>query len=206
MLELDTGLLGQGTEKIRRIEGHFNVLVTESLEHIDIPFKSTEGWVRPAPGLEVKVVKAQSSESRYQYSIETRREGDAFRGLLSPGVDLPKRLLVDRQFIGRNGKLARPRHRSIRMPAYGGGSGSGSGSSLSLIEKIRFVVAVNPSHHKIPFVLEDIPLPSPDAAEATRAASRTRSRAQSVPYTPTGPLGKTIHRNTTCIWERALRT
>jgi hypothetical protein len=34
---------------------------------------------------------------------------------------LPKRLLVDRQFIGRNGKLARPRHRSIRMPAYGGG-------------------------------------------------------------------------------------
>jgi len=32
---------------------------------------------------------------------------------------------------------------------------------MGQIKKIRFVIAVNPTHREIPFVLENIPLPKP---------------------------------------------
>jgi len=45
------------------------------------------------------------------------------------------------------------------LPTHVGGSGGGSHSgSGKPIKKIRFVIAVNPKHYKIPFELKNIPL------------------------------------------------
>jgi hypothetical protein len=158
-LELDPGLPGPDCEKISRVKGHFYVLMAESLEHIDIPFEPNEEWVRLTPDLEIKVLEAQSAESQYNYRIETRK-GERTSRTLSPGSDLPSRFAVNQQLLGQDGKPTR-HHRFPFLPSSVGGSGRGSGSSVGTIEKIRFVIAVKPSHHKIPFELEDIPLPCP---------------------------------------------
>ncbi|UCE48288.1 MAG: hypothetical protein JSW47_22145, partial [Phycisphaerales bacterium] len=212
MLELDAGLPGPDSEKISRIEGYFHVLMAELLESIEIPFKPSEEWVRLTDDLEIRVLEARTTESRYNYRIETRRGKRAFRHPLSPGSDLPSRFPVNRQLLGRDGKPVRSHRPSFLMPASVGGSGSGGGSSLGLIKKIRFVIAVNPSHHKIPFVLEDIPLPGSDAAAAAseraraardreeaarkarvRAARARRARARAA---PTSPVSGTVLRQT----------
>jgi len=36
-----------------------------------------------------------------------------------------------------------------------------AGSGIDQMKKIRFVIAVNPRHCEIPFVLENIPIPRP---------------------------------------------
>ena len=214
MLELDAGLFGPDAEKISRVEGHFYVLMAESLEHVDVPFKPAEKWRRVVPGLEIKVLEAESSESRYKYRIEARREENAVQGWLSPATDLPERLAAERQLIGRDGKLTRHRIGPLPLSLHlvGSGSGSGSGRDVGPIKKFRFVIAVKPRHHKIPFVLEDIPLPgSPEAtakaSESARAAAararaaavraaRARRRAQPVPYSPTSPMSQSVLRQT----------
>jgi hypothetical protein len=200
-IAFDADLLGPDCDKIRRVKGYFHVLMAESLEHIDIPFEPTEGWVRVTSGFEIKVLEAQSTKRIYKYRIEARPEVRAIGAWFVP-TDLPARLPVDRLFIRQDGKPARD-GLSRRLQAFGGGGGIGGGMSPGLIEKIRFVIAVNPSHQKIPFVLEDIPLPSLEAPEPPRRASpvpgrapRARRRAQLVPYAPTGPLSKTILRQT----------
>ncbi len=200
-VEFDADLLGPDCDKIGRVKGYFHVLMAESLEHIDIPFEPTEGWVRVTSGFEIKVLEAQSTKHIYKYRIKARPEVRAIGAWFVP-TDLPERLPVNRLLIRQDGKLARD-GLSRRLQAVGGGGGIGTEISRDLIEKIRFVIAVNPSHHKIPFVLEDIPLPSLDAPEPPKRASRVpgratraRRRSQLVPYAPTGPLSKTILRGT----------
>ena len=118
--------------------------------------------------------KARSTATRYKYrydyQIETRKAEGAFRPF-SPASDLPSRFVAYRQLLGADGKPTRQSSGSISLPASaggsGGGSGGGGGSSIGLIEKFRFVIAVKPSHHKIPFEFEDIPLPSAPVAAVT---------------------------------------
>ena len=81
--------------------------------------------------------------------------------MLSVGDSLPRRIVVDRQFIGQDGKPIQHIIGTRRIPASVGGRGGGSGRDMGRVEKIRFVIAVNPAHYKIPFELEDIPLPRP---------------------------------------------
>lgn len=156
-LELSTALLGPDVEKISRVEGHFYVLVADSLENIDVPFKPSEKWVRLTSDLEIRVAEARTTGSQYNFRIETRRGERYFMTPFSPGSDLPNRFPVGRQLLAQDGKATGRRSGPIFGLASMGGRGSGGG--IGPIEKIRFVIAVNPSHHKIPFVLEDIPLP-----------------------------------------------
>jgi len=158
-LELDSGLYEPNSEKISRIEGHFNVLMAESIEHIDVPFKPSEEWVRLTDELEIRVLEARSTGSQYNFRIKTRRGKRAFRTPLFPGSDLPNRYPVGRLLVGKDGRSTSRRSGPIFGLGSVGGSGSGGGGRIGPIEKIRFVIAVNPNHHKIPFVLEDIPLP-----------------------------------------------
>jgi hypothetical protein len=156
-LDIDPELFGQDSEKINRIEGYFHVLVAESLEYIDVPFKASKEWVRLTADLEIKVLEARTNKSEYDYRIETRRSERAIRTPLTPATILPKRFPVSRLLISRDGRSTGRRSGPIFGLKSVGGRGSGGG--IGPIEKIRFVIAVNPSHHKIPFVLEDIPLP-----------------------------------------------
>ena len=121
------------------------------------------------------MLEAQSTESRYSYRIETRGE-QAFRGWLHPGIDLPNRLPLGQELLDKDGKSVHsPSGGHPKLTASLGGKGSGGTTSVGGVEKIRFVIAVNASHHKIPFELDDIPLPSLPAA-STEEPSRQQSK------------------------------
>jgi hypothetical protein len=158
-VDLDVGLCKQNTGKTVDIKGYFYALVAESSEYVDVPFEPNESWIRVTPDLEVQIIEAQCTGSSYRLKVETRpQRGSSMRPLCAED-SLPRRIALGRQLIGANGELIQnfsgPRH----VPAPLGGSSSGSGSRYKQIEKIRFVLAINPAHKKIPFELEKVPLP-----------------------------------------------
>jgi hypothetical protein len=125
----------------------------------------TRQEVQLAPGL-IKVLEAKYTKSNHGFqSIETSietylLEGRAFTGSIHPWSDLPNRFPIDNQWLDKDGKLVHRLNHRFSSPIGGliGGFRGMGGSSVGRIEKIRFVIAVNASHHKIPFELEDIPL------------------------------------------------
>ena len=92
--------------------------------------------------------------------METRQREGVIKGWLHSKSDLPNRFPVGRQLLCQDDKLIFD-STGLSLPSSVGGRGSGGGSSVDLVEKIRFVIAVNPSHRKIPFELGYIPLPAP---------------------------------------------
>jgi len=167
-IDLDFGSFEPDSGEISRVKGYFHALMAESLEHVEVPFEPNDNWVRLTPDLEIQVREARctessyqfNTESSYQFNIETRSQGRPSMRPVSVEDYLPSRILVARQLIGEDGKPTRHLSGHRRVPASAGGRGSGSGN-VGRIERIRYVIAVNPSHHKIPFTLEHIPLPEP---------------------------------------------
>lgn len=157
-IHLDVGLSKQAGGRIGRIKGYFYALVAESLEYVDVPFKPSDDWVRLTPDMEIRLKEAQCTDSSFRFNIEVEPK-ERYRPL-SVQDYLPSRIVVARKFIGEDGKPTRHFSGFPNLPAHVGGSGSGGGSD-SRIKSIRFVIAVNPTHREIPFVLEDIPLPKP---------------------------------------------
>ena len=155
----DLRLLGPDCERINRVQGYFHVLMAESHEYIDVPFEPNEEYVRLTPDLEIKVLEAQTTDFTYNYLIETRRREDGSSVRFHVGSDLPNRLPAGRQFLDRDGNPINPHSERPRLPAFVGGRGRESCVKAGRVKKIRFVIAVNPRHHKIPFELKDIPLP-----------------------------------------------
>jgi hypothetical protein len=159
-VQLDVGLCKRAGEEINRAEGYFYVLMAESLEHIEVPFEPNDNWVPLTSDLEIQVREALSSDSSYRYNIGSRRLGGTYTHRLTVGNFLPDRVVVAQQLIGQDGKPSRHHGGFRSIPAHVGGSGSGGGS-VDRIEKIRFVIALNPIQYKVPFKLEHIPLPDP---------------------------------------------
>jgi hypothetical protein len=162
-INLDVELSKQPGEKIARVEGHFYALVTESLEYVDVPFKrSDDDWVRLTPDMEIRLPNPWCEESRYRLQIRARPDEDRSTASFHVHRYLPNRLLVERRVLGPDDKLidhptairGLPRLIIDECAVYGG-------KGLGQIEKVRFVIAVNPTHYEIPFVLENIPLPRP---------------------------------------------
>jgi len=164
-LRLDTQLLGGTPGEIRRVKGYFHALTAESFENVDVPFEPNQAWVRVTGDLEIQVREARCDDSSYRYRIETRRPGRGFTGReLTVGQPLPSRIVTAQQFIPVDGKVRRPFAGIMsHLPAHVGGSGSHSGSNRQ-IKTIRFVVAVKPTDHRIPFE----PLPDPAQSTATQ--------------------------------------
>lgn len=158
-IQLDAGLRERTGGEIGRAKGHFYALMAESLEHVEVPFEPNDNWVRLTPDVEIQVREARCTGSSYRFKIETQPRGGASMRPLSVEDSVPSRIVIDRQLIGADGKPTREFSGYRRLPASVGGSGSGS--RIGRIEKIRFVIAVNPTHYKIPFELEHIPLPKP---------------------------------------------
>ncbi|UCE48781.1 MAG: hypothetical protein JSW47_01270 [Phycisphaerales bacterium] len=160
-IDLGIGTGEQSGEKISRVKGYFYALIAESFENVDVPFKKSDKWIRLTPDVEVQILEAFTDGSSYRLRTKGRPEGGGFRGMLSAESYMPARLVTSRQLIGPDGKPVRRHSPSRMLPFHIGGNSSGSGSSMGQIKKIRYVIAVNPAHYEIPFVLEQIPLPKP---------------------------------------------
>lgn len=166
--QTDLGLLERSGGEIRSLKGYFYALMGESVEYIDVPFEPNNQWVKLTDVVEIQVRRANCtiSGSRLQYSYEIKENRIGREGIrpLSNGDYLPQKIVMSRQFIDEDDKqLNRPMGSGF-VPTHVGGSGSGS-SSGGPVKKIRFVIAVNPKHYKIPFELKNIPLPNPELKE-----------------------------------------
>ncbi|MEJ2705182.1 MAG: hypothetical protein P8Z79_22305 [Sedimentisphaerales bacterium] len=158
-VQLDARLCDRAGGEIRAVKGHFYALMAESIEHVDVPFKPSTGWVRLTDEIEIQVLEAQCTSSSYRMKIETRPRGGSAMHSLNVGDLLPSRIIKDRQLIGADGKPTRGAGGYRRAPATVGGISSGGGSNMQPVKKIRFVIAVHPTHYEIPFELEHVPLP-----------------------------------------------
>lgn len=171
-MQLDNGLLESSDKEISRIKCYFYALMAESLEYVEVPFEPNDHWVRLTDDLEIQIREAQCSASasrlRYTFDVDERWVGGDRMNRLTVEDTLPEKIVMERQLIGEDGEKAGRSMGLLSLPAHvgGGGSGSHSGSSgVSPIEKFHFIIAVKPSHCKIPFELKKIPLPDPELKE-----------------------------------------
>jgi hypothetical protein len=157
-LHLDLALLKQSGGEIRRVKGYFYALMPGSLESIDVPFEPNSTWVQLTPDTAIQVREATCTGGSYHYSVQSSQPGGSRP--LNLGASLPNRFVVEQQLIGAEGKPVNRPMGGMFLGGHIGGNGSGSGS-FGQIKAFRFIIAVNPSHKKIPFELEHIPLPKP---------------------------------------------
>lgn len=165
-VELDDGLPEHVSGEIG-LKGHFYALTSESLEYVELPFEPNDNWVNITPDVEIRVRQARNEASMYRFEIEKRPEVAIDLFDVQIGDYLPSRLVVDRQIIVK----------TSAMGAGGGGASGrigGTGSGTGRAEKIRYTIAVNPTHQKIPFELEQIPL----SALSEPAPSQTHTSNQ----------------------------
>jgi hypothetical protein len=163
---LEAGLSEQIKDKIG-LKGHFYALTAESFEYVEMPFKPSDKWVRLTSDVEVRVRKAQNEVYQYQFDIEQRPQNVIDLSRVQIGDYLPNRLIVDREFI-------------VKISSAGAGGGhstgkiGGEGDGIGRAEKIRYTIAVNPTHQTIPFETKRIPLS--EIAEPAPAQTNTSNR------------------------------
>lgn len=166
-LDLDAGLRERVGGKIGLLKGHYIGLLAESIEYIDVPFRPDDHWVRLTDDVEIRVVKALNVPSMHHYEIEQRPEIALSSDKVYVGDPLPYRLVVGRQIIAHNNT------------GVSGGSGEGRiggrGSGLGRAEGIRFVIAVNPAHVRIPFEFRHVPLSAPAEPTPSRMGASKRT-------------------------------
>lgn len=153
-VELNAGLREQVGGEIGLLRGHYEALMAESIEYIDLPFRPDDNWIRLTEDVEIRVVQARNVPDVYHYEIEQRPTIVLAANRVHLGEPLPHRLVVGRQMIGRNDSM---------IAAGGSGPGiiGGRGNGIGRAEGIRYVIAVNPTPVKIPFELRDIPVSAP---------------------------------------------
>jgi hypothetical protein len=144
---LDAGLHERASGEIR-IKGYLYAITAESFEYVELPFEPNDNWVRLTSDVEIRVRQAQNEASRYLYEIERRPKRVTDPANMRIGDYLPSGFVVDRQIIVKTGAGVRD------APGRIGGKSYGRGRA----EKIRFTIAANPAHKKIPFEFEQVPL------------------------------------------------
>lgn len=157
-VQIEEAPLQKAGREIQRMEGHFYALTPGSVEYVDIPFEPSNKWVRLTPDIEVRVLRANSTASTYDFEIEANYPNGRTPVTLTAEEPLPSRLVVARHFLSDTGKPTQPPRAFRTLPAPIAGRGSGSGTQAQ-VKTIRYVIAVNPKHSRIPFTLEHIPLP-----------------------------------------------
>jgi hypothetical protein len=160
-IKLDVGVSKRGGGEIGRVKGHFYALVAESLEYVEIPFKPSDDWVRLTPDLEIQLHRTQCTERKFTFGISKRPGGTASMRTMPVQEYLPGRVVAARELIGEDGKPISHGSGIQRLPERLLQGTNGGGFYDCRIKSVRFVIAVNPTHHEIPFVLEHIPLPKP---------------------------------------------
>lgn len=158
-IELDPGLLRRDTGEIGNIIGYFQALTAESSKHIEVPFKPDNKWVKLTSDVEIQVRKAWHTGTAARYDIRQRGRTGAAAYQIYASESLPDGIVVEREFISTGNRPKPPVKFGRSLPGPIGGSG---GCDIGRqIEKIDYLIAVDPNHNKIPFELEHIPLPKP---------------------------------------------
>lgn len=161
-LSLEPGAvaLPSAGKEITRVEGYFYALTVESIEYVDVPFEPNNTWVRLTPDLEVRLLEAQSTKRSYRFKIEANPPTSGSTPVLYSDGPLPSRLVIARQLLKDGGEqVLIPGWVDPLRPSI---NESGSDSTWNgPVRTLRYVVGVNPTHSKIPFTLEHIPLPEP---------------------------------------------
>ncbi|OHB77270.1 MAG: hypothetical protein A2Z25_14335 [Planctomycetes bacterium RBG_16_55_9] len=163
-VDLDAGLLERVQGDIGEVKGHFHALVAESIEYVDVPFEPDDNWLRLTPDVEIKVIEARNTGSTYLFEVEQRPKFPPEMSFVRVGDSLPRRMVIGRQILGP------------RAAVGSGGEGSsglidGKGRGVGRAEKIRYIIAVNPSHRAVPFELKDIPLAAIEGAKDSKPRS-----------------------------------
>lgn len=161
-IDLGVGMNGRPGGKIGRLKGYFHALVAESFEYVDMPFKKSDKWVRLTPDVEVRARDTFCDGALHRLSTEARWQGGGSMRPLSPESHIAVRLVVGQQLVGLDNKPMGRRSGGYSLPYHVGGYSVVVSSSMGqMIPKIRYIIAVNPTHYEIPFVLDNIPLPKP---------------------------------------------
>jgi len=156
-IQLDPGLLRQDPVEIGCIKGYFHALTAETSKHVEVPFKPDNKWVRLTSDVEIQVHKAWHTGTEARYDIRQRGRTGADAHDLYVSDSLPDGIVVERQFIGNSSRPKPPVKFGRSLPGSIGGSGGHD--SGQQIEKIDYLIAVDPTHYIIPFEIEHIPLP-----------------------------------------------
>ena len=165
-VSFEDGLSEQIKDQIE-LKGYFYALTAESLEYVEMPFKQNNEWVHLTPGVEVRIRKARNESYQYQFDIEQRPENVTDISRVQIGDYLPSRLVVDREFIVKTSSAGADGWHST-------GKIGGEGDGIGRAEKIRYTIAVNPTHQTIPFEVKRIPLS--DIAEPAPAQTNSSNR------------------------------
>lgn len=140
--------------KVDDAKGYLYALVAESIEFVDVPFKpGTRTEI--APGQVFEVVEASATDDRFKCRVEKIPKGDFTR--LHSEYPLPSRLAVDMELLDKDGQPCRRSPSPPRLrPGFSGIGLSGLIRDAGSPATIRYVVAVNPKHLKVPFELNGI--------------------------------------------------
>jgi hypothetical protein len=157
-IDLGAGLPDEVDGKVG-VEGYFHALVAESIEHVDVPFEPNDRWLRLTPGVRVRIVEARSTGRSYHYRVEASPSNAGTFMIRAPRGPLPQRVPIGRQLLDTDGKPLR--HAMHHMTGHISGTSSGSGTE-GKIDKIRFLIAVKPVEHKVPFEFKDVVIPDPN--------------------------------------------
>ncbi len=162
---------------LSRMECSMAFLVADTFEEVEVPFAPDPTWVELTPGLEILVEEASVEEDAYTYRIRAIYDPEIVaysaenRWHIRANEILPPILVAKVELLNVVGK---PIDRVSVSGRFSGGTsrrgcdglmiatstGSGSCGACGYVKMIRFTLAFDPYEEKVPFVLENIPVPS----------------------------------------------
>lgn len=162
-------------EVLARVEWTLNLLVSEEVMTVDIPFEASETWVELTPGMEILVEQADVEEGKYEYRISVRYDRTKADYLMGGSIHLwhddvpPAVAVLGMDLLNAEGKPIRGSGGgSFSSSSTGTGSGdqttrttSGRGTcpACGTAAIIRYTLVFNMYELEVPFVLENIPVP-----------------------------------------------
>ena len=152
-------------------------LYAEDVLEVDVPFEESEDGVEVAPGLRIRVIKARPECCYYAYWTEVKYASGTVQALdvrLSPSEPVADYLVIRTLLLDTEGNPIRESDDdrissaiwSEHVDSTSWGTAKCGGRLLmsmteAEIGSIRHVIVVHPYEVEVPFVLTDLPLPSP---------------------------------------------
>lgn len=167
-----------------KIQWSMDVLLSDFVEAIDIPFASTTDWIELTPGLEVLVVEAVHQGDTFRYTIQTRYDPKKIAALQLtsvrsertgiampswPAGQLPEKFLIAAELLSADGKQVLDQRLGGDIISVGANdTGDPKTGTWTVFKRcstcgsagvIRHVIAWEPYERRVPLELENILVP-----------------------------------------------